>query len=131
MSGRFVLGVGAVARLFWAKSDSLLGFPGESVVKNPPEIQEMWAQFLGREDPLEEEMATYSSLLAWGIPRDRGARVPGGTPSQLQERIVEASCPAFSWALPPAFAQAAFNLCPFLGEAITPNATALLSSESF
>ena len=28
---------------------------------------------LGREDPLEEEMATYSSILAWTIPMDRGA----------------------------------------------------------
>ena len=35
------------------------------VVKNPPE---MWVRFLGREDPLEEEMATYSSILAWKIP---------------------------------------------------------------
>ena len=74
-------------------------------------------------------MATHSSWL--GNPRDRGAWVPRGAPSQLQERTVEASCPAFSWALPPVSAQAAFNLCPFLGEAITPNVTALLSFESF
>ena len=32
------------------------------------EIQEMWVQSLGREDPLEEVMATYSSILAWKIP---------------------------------------------------------------
>ena len=40
-------------------------------VKNPPavqETQEMWVQSLGREDPLEEEMATHSSILAWRIP---------------------------------------------------------------
>ena len=32
------------------------------------ETQEMWAQSLGQEDPLEEEMATHSSILAWEIP---------------------------------------------------------------
>ena len=31
-------------------------------------MQEMWVQSLGWEDPLEEEMATYSSILAWEIP---------------------------------------------------------------
>ena len=31
-------------------------------------MQEMWVQSLGWEDPLEEEMATYSSILAWKIP---------------------------------------------------------------
>ena len=38
------------------------------VVKNPLVIQETWVQPLGREDPLEEEMATHSSILAWIIP---------------------------------------------------------------
>ena len=48
-------------------------------VKNPPamketqEAQETWVQFLGWEDSLEEEMATYSVILSWRIPRDRGA----------------------------------------------------------
>ena len=39
------------------------------MVKNPPAIQETWVQPLGREDPLEKEMATHSSTLAWRIPR--------------------------------------------------------------
>ena len=42
------------------------------MVKNPPavqETQEMWAQSLGWEDPLEKEMATHSSILAWEIPQ--------------------------------------------------------------
>ena len=46
------------------------GFPSGSVVKNLPamqEAQEMWVQSLGREDPLEKEMATHSSILAWDI----------------------------------------------------------------
>ena len=45
--------------------------PGGSAVKNLPamqETQEMWVQSLGWEDPLEEEMATHSSILAWKIP---------------------------------------------------------------
>ena len=37
-------------------------------VKNLPAMQETWVQFLGQEDPLEEGMATLSSLLAWRIP---------------------------------------------------------------
>ena len=36
-------------------------------------MQETWVQFLGWEDPLEEEMATHSSILAWRIPTDKGA----------------------------------------------------------
>ena len=38
------------------------------VVKNPPAIQETQVQSLGGEDPLEKEMATHSSILAWKIP---------------------------------------------------------------
>jgi len=37
-------------------------------VKNPPAMQETWARSLGQEDPLEEEIATHSSILAWKIP---------------------------------------------------------------
>ena len=38
------------------------------MVKNPPAMQVLWVQSLGREDPLEEEMATHSSILAWETP---------------------------------------------------------------
>ena len=44
------------------------GFTGGSVVKNPPAMQEMQVRYLGQEDPLEEEMATHSSILALEIP---------------------------------------------------------------
>ena len=37
-------------------------------VKNPPAVRETWVRFLGREDPLEEGMATHSSILDWKIP---------------------------------------------------------------
>ena len=39
------------------------------LVKNLPAMQETWVQLLGQEDPLEKEMATHSSILAWRIPR--------------------------------------------------------------
>ena len=42
-------------------------------VKNLPAMQETWVQFLGQEDPLEKEMATHSSILAWRTLMDRGA----------------------------------------------------------
>jgi hypothetical protein len=38
------------------------------VVKNPPAMQETWVRSLGREDPLEEGMATHSSIVAWRVP---------------------------------------------------------------
>ena len=43
------------------------------MVKNPPAMWETWVQSLVWEDPLEEGMATHSSILAWRIPTDRGA----------------------------------------------------------
>ena len=49
-----------------------MGFPGGSAGKNPPamqEPQETWVPSLGWEDPLEKDMATHSSILAWRITR--------------------------------------------------------------
>ena len=43
------------------------------MVKNLPAMWETWAPSLGWEDPLEEDMAPHSSILAWRIPMDRGA----------------------------------------------------------
>ena len=48
--------------------NSIVGFPSGSVVKNPPAMQETEVPSLGRRDPLEKELATHSSILAWGIP---------------------------------------------------------------
>ena len=42
-------------------------------VKNLPAMRETWVQSLGWEDPLEEGMATHSSILAWRIPMNREA----------------------------------------------------------
>ena len=47
-------------------------------VKNPPSMQETWVQSLGWKDPLEKEMATHSSILAWEIP---WTEEPGGLQS--------------------------------------------------
>ena len=45
-----------------------MDIPGGQTVKNPTAMQETWVQSLGREDPLEEEMATCSSILVQKIP---------------------------------------------------------------
>ena len=42
-------------------------------VKNLPAMWETWVRSLGWEDPLEEGMATHSSIFAWRIPMNRGA----------------------------------------------------------
>ena len=67
--------------LFWL---SVMGFPGGSVVKNLPAKQEMQVQSLGREDPLEKEMATHFSTLAWEIP---WTERPGGLQSMGSQRV--------------------------------------------
>ena len=50
-----------------------LDFPDGSAIKNPPVMQEVWVRSLGQKDPLEKEMATQSSILAWRIPMNGGA----------------------------------------------------------
>ena len=47
------------------------------MVKNPPAKQEIQVLSLGQEDPLEKEMATHSSILAWKIPRTEKPIVHG------------------------------------------------------
>ena len=53
-------------------------------VKNLPAMKETWVGSLGLEDPLEEEMATHSSVLAWRIP---GTGEPGGLLSMGSHRV--------------------------------------------
>ena len=50
-----------------------MGFSGGSLVKNMLAKQKTQVQSLGQEDPLEKEMATYSSTFAWEIPLAEGA----------------------------------------------------------
>ena len=54
------------------------------LVKNLPAVQETRVQSLGREDPLEKEMATHSSILAWKIS---WTEEPGGLQSMGSQRV--------------------------------------------
>ena len=54
------------------------------MVKNPSLMQAMWVQSPGKEDLLEEEIATYSSILAWRIPWTED---PGGLRSMESKRV--------------------------------------------
>ena len=65
-------------------SSLLWGLPSGLVVKNLPAIQEMQVRSLGQEDPLEEDMATHSSILAWRIP---WTEEPGGLKSMGLRRV--------------------------------------------
>ena len=62
-------------QLNWTELKVVMEFPGYLVVQSPPAMQEMQFQFLGQEDPLEKEMATHTSILAWRIP---WTEEPGG-----------------------------------------------------
>ena len=53
-------------------------------LKHLPATLETWVQSLGREDSLEKEMATHSSILAWRIPR---TEEPGGLQSTGSQRV--------------------------------------------
>ena len=61
--------------------------------RNPPamqETQEMWVRSLGQEDPLEEEMATHSNILAWTIPWTESV---GGLQSTGLQRVRQDQAP--------------------------------------
>ena len=53
-------------------------------VKRLPAMRETWVQSLGREDPMEKEMAIHSSTLAWKIP---WMEEPGGLKSMGSQRV--------------------------------------------
>ena len=62
-----------------ATRSSILGGPTSAslaaqAVKNLPAMPEIWVRSLGWKDPLGKGMATQSSILAWRMPMDRGAR---------------------------------------------------------
>ena len=62
----------------------MVSFPGRSVGKEFPAVQETQVLSLGWEDPLEEEMATHSIILAWKIP---WAEKPGELQSIESQRV--------------------------------------------
>ena len=53
------------------------------LVKNPPAMQETWVRSLGWEDPLEKEVTTHSSVLAWEVP---WTEEPGRLPSMGSQK---------------------------------------------
>ena len=59
-------------------------------LKHLPAMWETWVRSLGQEDPLEKEMATHSSILAWRIPWTEelgGLQSTGGKESDMTERL--------------------------------------------
>ena len=69
----------------WPPFHVLLGFPGGSVGKGSPAMQETWVQTLGWEDPLEKEMATQSSILAGKFQGQRKRSLVGYSPRGHKE----------------------------------------------
>ena len=65
-------------------SDGTRGFPGGSVIKNPPAMQETWVLSLCGEDPLEEGVVSHSSVLVW---RTSWTEEPGRLQSIELQRI--------------------------------------------
>ena len=59
-------GIGYPFQYSWAS-------PVAQLVKNSPAMRETWVQSLGWEDPLEQGIAIHSNIIAWRIPKDRGA----------------------------------------------------------
>ena len=75
---------GSVERANMSKYSNYLDFPVAQTVKRLPTMWETWVRSLGREDPLEKEMATHSSTLAWRIPC---VEEPGGLKSMGSQRV--------------------------------------------
>ena len=78
------------ALLFKWKYLNTGGLPGGSVVKNTPANTEDTSLILDREDPLEKEMVTHSSILAWGIHGQRslvGYSTVGHKESDMTEQL--------------------------------------------
>ena len=64
------------------------------MVKSLPAVWETWVRSLGQEDPLEEEMATHSSILAWEIP---WTEEPGRVQSMTSQRVRHNSVSEHAW----------------------------------
>ena len=68
----------------WEEAQSSWASLVVQIVKNLPAMWEIWVQSLSWEDHLEEEMATHSSILSWGIP---GTEEPGRLQSVGSQRV--------------------------------------------
>ena len=70
-----------MGKVIW---DEIRSFPVAQTVKCLPAMQETWVRFLGWKDPLEKDMATHSSILAWEIP---WTEEPGGLQSMGSQEV--------------------------------------------
>ena len=61
-------GVTCISEVIDISPSNLMAFLVPQMVKRLPAMQETWVRSLGQEDPLEKEMASHSSILAWRIP---------------------------------------------------------------
>ena len=71
---------GTICAIIWHEAASLVA----EMVKNLPTTQETWVQPLGQKDPLEKDLATHSSILAWRVPC---TEKPGGLQSMGLQRV--------------------------------------------
>ena len=78
-----------IVKLFYHSINSTQGFPGASVVKNLPSMQEAQLHSLGWENPLEKGMTTHSIIFAWIIlwTEEPGATAHGVAESNTTERL--------------------------------------------
>ena len=60
--------MGGVFQLFGGRGGDFQASLIAHLIKNLPAMQETWVRSLGWEDPLEKEMATHSTILAWRVP---------------------------------------------------------------
>ena len=70
--------------MWLSNADYLMASLVAQRLKRLPAMQETWVRYLGQEDPLEKEMATHSSILAWRTP---WMEEPGGLPSTGLQRV--------------------------------------------
>ena len=84
------------------------GFPGGSVEKNLPTVQETQVRYLGWEDPLEESITTHSSILDWRIP---WTEEPGGLQSMGSQRTGQTNPLTLSLSLFPTGCPTQVGLC--------------------
>ena len=70
------------------------------LLKNLPAMQEPWVQFLGQKDPLEKEMATHSSIVAWKLPwmEEPGVATVHSTAKSPQTQLSDLTFTFFSTA---------------------------------
>ena len=95
------------------------------MVKNPPTMWATWVRSLGWEDPLEQGMATHSSILAWRIPwtEELGRLWSWSQQRDTTERLNAFTFISFSWSTCPS--------CPSLNLADLPMPTSILRSGVF